>query len=1018
MRHFCGTSGRSLRLLLVMALALVCGALYSAVPAGAANPSGLVAHYSFNANDASDSSGNGNSGTLVGSPSFVAGPSGWGNALALNGSGQYVSLPSPSTLSLVNHDFTVVAWVNAAAFSGLGGYGGDWPLLGNNTGGGSGGLHLVLRGGQPYMGFFGNDLGSSTSLSLNTWYQIAWQYQVSGGVMTMFVNGTQVASGGGHPAFVGGGTTFVGRCCEAWDAPRYAKGAIDDVQIYGRVLTPAEITAVTAPLAPVKPLQNLVITGGNGTPGTPDPSTDWSQDPVAWDAGISSTGAWHFTSNPSPVWHPAYLVGSHPWGLVPGTNSWINCGPTNASAQCGNAAGTVVAFRSRFTLPAGSENPSVKLWIDSDNAGTYYINGVQVTDRLVGGGGKGATQLPESAPGVPGVRTAALTSALHAGTNEMLVVVEDWGGLAGFNYKADITVNADAPIVIVPPTPVDSTPPAITPTVTGTLGSNGWYTSDVAVSWAVTDAESSITSQTGCSASSVTADTAGITFTCTATSGGGTATQSVTVERDATAPAITGSRTPLANAYGWNNGPVAVAFTCTDSGSGVGVNTVAGATVAADGAGQSVTSSGACVDNAGNAAVAKTVSGISIDTVAPTATGTRAPAANPNGWNDGAVSVSFACADNAGGSGIATDTLAGATLSADGAGQSVTSSGACVDKAGNAADAATVSGINVDTVAPVITGSRTPAANGLGWNNTPVTASFTCADNTGGSGLFIDTVAGGTLSADGAGQSVANGGTCVDLAGNTATTKTVSGISIDRTKPTLAPAVTPGVVALDGSATAAANAADALSGVLSASCTTPDTSAIGTFTVTCTATDKAGNEQTATASYTVTGLATKQAVLAGINGEAAGAARRDAENLREAGRKLADAVTASYWIDGNHLVVKSGKRVFDDEKEAVEKLQELLKDAKSGVARAKVQGWIAALVAVDKALAETAVDEATLSAKQAAAVDKELGKAAAALAKGKPAEAIEHFKHAWQVAKKGVGGDDRDDEDGNDGHHD
>ena len=84
----------------------------------------------------------------------------------------------------------------------------------------------------------------------------------------------------------------------------------------------------------------------------------------------------------------------------------------------------------------------------------------------------------------------------------------------------------------------DSTPPVITPTVTGTLGNNGWYTSDVQVSWSVTDAESAVSGQTGCGPQTVTADTGGVTFTCEATSAGGTNSQSVTVKRDATAPTL------------------------------------------------------------------------------------------------------------------------------------------------------------------------------------------------------------------------------------------------------------------------------------------------------------------------------------------------------------------------------------------------------------------------------------------------------------------------------------------------
>jgi len=85
----------------------------------------------------------------------------------------------------------------------------------------------------------------------------------------------------------------------------------------------------------------------------------------------------------------------------------------------------------------------------------------------------------------------------------------------------------------------DSTPPVITPNVTGTLGNNGWYVSNVNVSWNVTDAESAVSSMTGCGSSSVSTDTAGVTFTCTATSVGGTASNSVTIKRDLTAPVLT-----------------------------------------------------------------------------------------------------------------------------------------------------------------------------------------------------------------------------------------------------------------------------------------------------------------------------------------------------------------------------------------------------------------------------------------------------------------------------------------------
>jgi hypothetical protein len=71
----------------------------------------------------------------------------------------------------------------------------------------------------------------------------------------------------------------------------------------------------------------------------------------------------------------------------------------------------------------------------------------------------------------------------------------------------------------------------------------------------------------------------------------------------------------------WTNQAATVAVRCADGGadtSGIATNTVAGAAVTTEGASQSVTSTGACVDNATNAAATATFGPIKIDTTAPT----------------------------------------------------------------------------------------------------------------------------------------------------------------------------------------------------------------------------------------------------------------------------------------------------------------------------------------------------------------------------------------------------------------
>ena len=208
----------------------------------------------------------------------------------------------------------------------------------------------------------------------------------------------------------------------------------------------------------------------------------------------------------------------------------------------------------------------------------------------------------------------------------------------------------------------DTTAPVITPNVVGTLGNNGWYTSDVTVSWIVTDAESSITSSSGCAPTTINTDTAAITLCVRATSAGGSSSQSVTIKRDATAPTIGGSATPAPNADGWNNAAVTVSFVCSDAMSGIVSCTVA--QPVGEGSGQSVT--GTAVDNAGNSAIT-TVSGIDVDLTLPGITASYSPAANANGWNNGDVTVTFLCTDSLSGIKTCTSPI---TLENEGAGQS------------------------------------------------------------------------------------------------------------------------------------------------------------------------------------------------------------------------------------------------------------------------------------------------------------------------------------------------------------
>ena len=261
---------------------------------------------------------------------------------------------------------------------------------------------------------------------------------------------------------------------------------------------------------------------------------------------------------------------------------------------------------------------------------------------------------------------------------------------------------------------------------------------------------------------------------------------------DSTPPVTTATVSPSPSANGWNNTDVTVTLGSTDNeaagGTGArqitysasGAQSIDSTVVQGNSASVTVNAEGIttitffATDFAENVEAIKTVV-VKIDKTPPTINGSPTPTANANGWNNTDVTVAFQCSDAL--SGLAAGSPPSPTvLSAEGANQSV--SGMCTDQAGNTASA-TISGINIDKTPPTITGSRTPAPNANGWNNTDVTVTFQCVDAL--SGLAAGSPPAPTvLSTDGANQSV--NGLCTDLAGNSASAA-VSGINIDKTAP-------------------------------------------------------------------------------------------------------------------------------------------------------------------------------------------------------------------------------------------
>src|SRR5258708_9113932 len=97
-----------------------------------------------------------------------------------------------------------------------------------------------------------------------------------------------------------------------------------------------------------------------------------------------------------------------------------------------------------------------------------------------------------------------------------------------------------------------------------------------------------------------------------------------------------------------------------------------------------------------------------------------------------------------------------------GDGKTLTVRGYCTDRAGNTGSL-TITGINIDSTAPLATPVAVLPPNANGWNNTPVTVSFAGTDSISGSGV-AGCSASVALTAEGAGQTAR--GNCSDIAGN------------------------------------------------------------------------------------------------------------------------------------------------------------------------------------------------------------------------------------------------------------
>jgi len=215
---------------------------YTATFTPGAAPPGRAAAWGFNetgATTSADASGNNNAATLVNGPTFVPGKN--GNGLSFDGTNDYLTVPNSPSLDISGNALTLSMWINPT------GSAGDQVVLGKHWNATMTspyyqfGLELQSNGRVPafQIGTTGGvqAVTTGTALALNQWSHLAIVF--NGSTVQFYVNGalaatrTLVASitARGNPLRMGADA----------NTQQFYKGMLDDVRIYSRALTQAEV---------------------------------------------------------------------------------------------------------------------------------------------------------------------------------------------------------------------------------------------------------------------------------------------------------------------------------------------------------------------------------------------------------------------------------------------------------------------------------------------------------------------------------------------------------------------------------------------------------------------------------------------------------------------------------------------------------------------------------------------------------------------------------------------------------
>jgi hypothetical protein len=218
------------------------------VPSGYSPPTtGLVAWWAGDGN-ANDSIG-GHNGTFV-SGTYGPGILGTDQAFQLNGVNSYVQVANDPAWNLGSNDFTIDWWVNYSALRPDSISQPQSVFVGHDEGGGNSNKWFVAYGGGDLYWHMNSPATGPVFLALapfspnlNQWYNLA--VTRAGSTFTIYVNGTPVSSATSSLPVPDANAPLTLGEAESPPGNFFMNGSMDDVLLYNRALSAAEIAGLS-----------------------------------------------------------------------------------------------------------------------------------------------------------------------------------------------------------------------------------------------------------------------------------------------------------------------------------------------------------------------------------------------------------------------------------------------------------------------------------------------------------------------------------------------------------------------------------------------------------------------------------------------------------------------------------------------------------------------------------------------------------------------------------------------------